>query len=270
MNDLLQKAMLLIDGFHLKELDTYGQNFLIDEGILDEEIRLAELKPDDIVLDIGAGLGYEVDKMRTTCKIVAIEKHFKLFSYLLDKYELDKNVRLINGDALDIIYPKFNKVVSNPPYNIADRILKKLIRYDFQSGVMILPKDLSDGLGGNGKQNKLSMLISSFIEFKEIRDVPKEAFYPSPRVMSKMVKLKRKPYDFLQSVLKRDEMTVKNAVLRAYQEIAEKTKRQSREFLSKLDVDKFNFKDKEIKKLDMQEFTQFLSFLNNTNNELSA
>lgn len=261
MSELLDKTMLLVKSFQLGDLNSSGQNFLIDETVLKKEITLADLKSSDVVLDIGAGFGYEISEIRKLCKIIGVEKNFKIFSYLINKYELDSNVKLINGDALKIVYPKFNKVISNPPYNIADRILQRLGMCDFESGVMILPKGIAESLTGTGQQNRMSITLRVFIEFEEIETVPKEAFYPAPRVVSKLLKLKRIPYNFVQSVLKRDEMTVKNAILRAHQELEQKTKRESREFLSKLDVGSLQFKDKEIKKLNANELSVLLTFL---------
>jgi 16S rRNA (adenine1518-N6/adenine1519-N6)-dimethyltransferase len=263
MNELLNKTILLIKDFKLENLDASDQNFLIDESIIKRELEAAELKPEDVVLDIGAGFGYVMEEIRKTCKVIGIEKDIKIFSYLINKFELDKNVKLINGDAVKIIYPEFNKVVSNPPYTIVDRILDKLRKYDFDSGVMILPKTISDSIISpeESEQTRFSITLKSFFSFREVMEVPQDAFYPSPRVVSKMVSFKRVPYNMIQGILNREEMTVKNSILRAHQELENKTKRQSAEFFTSLDIGKIRFKDTEIKKLKREELLELLSFI---------
>ncbi len=273
MGELLNKTMLLINGFGLNDLDKSGQNFLIDENIIKKEVDSADLHPDDVVLDIGAGFGYVLGEVNGRCAAVGIEKDVKIFSYLLDKYELVKSIKLINGDALRIIFPAFNKVISNPPYTIVDRILNKLTKYSFASGVMILPKTVSDGLTGSSeykKPNKFLAIQKVFFSFEEIMEVPKEAFYPVPRVTSKMVGIKRKPYDLQQAVIKRDEMTVKNAILRAHQEIGDATKRESRDFLTGIGIEKLEFKDKEVKSLTVDELDRLLSFVTEKYSDLAG
>jgi 16S rRNA (adenine1518-N6/adenine1519-N6)-dimethyltransferase len=261
MGDLLDKTILLINDFKLNDLDAYGQNFLVDETIIKKEVASAELKKEDVVLDIGTGFGYLLEEIKKMCDVIGVEKDVKIFSYLLNKYELSKEVKLINGDVLKIVFPPFTKIVSNPPYTIVDRILNKLTRYVFDSGVMILPKTIADGLTGPSKTNKFFITQKIFFDFKEVMEVPKEAFYPAPRVISKMIKFEKRPYDFIQGIMKRDEMTVKNAILRSHQELGDKTKRESKEFLAGLDMEKLKFKDKEIKSLTTDELTTLISFV---------
>ncbi len=261
MNELLNRTSLLIKDFKLDQLNDSGQNFLVDEEIIKKEIGAAELSKDDIVLDIGAGFGYELAEIIKTCAAIGVEKDVKIFSYLINKYELNPNVKLVNGDILKLVLPKFTKLITNPPYNIVDNILNKLIRYDFLSGVMILPNTISQKLLSGTASNKFSMIQKIFFDFSDVMVVPKEAFYPIPRVTSRMLLIKKKPADFMQSVMLKDEMTVKNAILRTHQELSNKTKRESRGLFSGVDNSSLTFKDKEIKKLNFEELKTLLDFL---------
>jgi Dimethyladenosine transferase (rRNA methylation) len=103
MSDLLKDAKLLIAGLNLKDLDISGQNFLIDEDILKKEIDSADLNFDDTVLNIGSGFGYEINLISKVCKVIGVEKDVKIFSYLINKYELSDKVQLINEDFLMFI-----------------------------------------------------------------------------------------------------------------------------------------------------------------------
>ena len=261
MNDLLDKTSLLIKDFGLDRLNDSGQNFLVDEYIIKREVEAAELSKNDTVLDVGAGFGYELAEIIKTCSAIGVEKDVKIFSYLINKYELNPNVKLVNGDVLKLVLPKFTKLISNPPYNIIDNILNKLVHYDFISGVMILPNTISQSLLVETATNKFSLMQKIFFDFYEIMEVPKSSFYPVPRVTSRMLAIKKKPKDLLQSVMLKDEMTVKNAILRSHQDLANKTKRGSRDSFSKIAAAIVSFRDKEVKKLNFEELKMLITVL---------
>ncbi len=235
MADLLRKTFSLVEDLELKDLERTGQNFLIDEDVIEMEVSAAGLVTSDIVLDIGAGFGFVLDRIRVTCGVIAIEKDPVIYSYLLKRHGLDKNVGLINADALGMHFPAFTKTVSNPPYDIADRILKKLTGYDFARGVMVLPKTLSDSLlGSSGKPTKFATIMREFFKFERLMEVKKDAFYPAPRVTSAMLRFDKKPFGIVQAVLLKDKMTVKNAILRSAVELWASSKRDARKELSYL------------------------------------
>ncbi len=266
MNDLLDRVVLLVKDYGLNDLNKSGQNFLVDSELLRKETSALAPSKDDIVLDIGTGFGFELEELGHECKIVAVEKDVKIFSYLINKYELNKNVQLINGDVLDMVLPVFTKVLSNPPYHLVDRILIKLSRYEFDAGVMILPKTITDGLlNGSADTNatRLTTYLGTFFELKELAGVEKDSFYPPPRVTSRMVLIKKKKRSLAQEVLKKDEMTVKNAILRSVQNTEDKTKRQSRETFKNYEDRLSEIKDKQIKRLNTKEMRTLIEVLEN-------
>ena len=91
--------------------------------------------------------------------------------------------------------------------------------------------------------------------------MPKESFYPQPRVISIMLKFSRKPKSLVQLVLKRDEMTVKNSIERAYQDIEMQTKRESRASVAAIQEKLGEIGKKEVKKLDYQEISKLIEAL---------
>ncbi len=263
---LLEKTQTLIRDYNFSPSEENGANFLIDERTIEKEVQSAELNENDIVLEIGSGFGYLTEQIAKKSKVIAIEKDVKLFSYLVNKFELNQHVILINGDFLDLIPPRFTKVVSNPPYIIVDRILNKLSRYEFDSGVMILPNSLSETILIDGKETRFSFILKKFFDFEYIMDVPKEYFFPSPRVKSQMLKLSKKPRDIFNFVLSMEDSLVKNALLSADQLFKKDTKRESREWLSDIASDKSNkrlleIKDKPIKTLNLAELKYLCEFL---------
>lgn len=261
MNVLLDTTIKLVRDFELENLDKEGQNFLIDENLLNKEIESADLNKKDVVLDIGAGFGYITERAAKLCNVVAIEKDFRLYSYLVSTFELNKNVVLINNDITDMILPKFTKIVSNPPYNIVDRILLKISRYEFVNGVMILPNTLANSLTEGVNETVLSFSLKQFMDFKVICEVEKDKFYPPPRITSKMVWVGRRRTDIVQKVLDRSDSLVKNAILEADSEMNSKTKRNSKDYLLERISYIEDISRKTIKQLNLKELSTLVKFI---------
>ena len=249
----LETVKKLVKDYGISSDNKNGQNFLINKDFLDIELDAAELKQEDVVLEIGAGFGALTEELLKKCTVIAIEKDVGIYSYLINKYELRSNLTLVNGDALEMAFPAFNKIVCNPPYNIVDRILNKLIRYDFDLGVMMLPKSISDQLTGNSEQTRISFIQRAFFDFQGITDVPKSAFYPEPRVTSIMVKFRRKRNDMMQEIIKHDEMTLKNAIMRSDYVLNSKTKRESKIKIESVRETVGDLLDKEVKRFNLGE-----------------
>ncbi len=261
MGQLKDLTVKLVQDDRIKSDNENGQNFLVDEEILSKEIENAELKPSDIVLDIGAGFGSIESIVSKKCHIVAVEKEIKCYSYLIDKYEIDPNVQIINADALEIIYPKFNKIISNPPYNITDRIIDKLSFYDFDYGVMIIPNTISKQLLFNENETRFSFIEKIFFQFEEITEVKKESFYPMPRVTSKMVKITKKPNDIFQEIFRRREMLLKNAFMNAMISLNSKTKRESKKVFEDLPEKIRLIGNKQVKELNLSEMSDIIKYI---------
>src|SRR4030042_3085756 len=125
-----------------------GQNFLIDKNIAILEVKQANIESDDTVLEIGPGLGILTKLLAEKAKrVIAIEIDENLINKL--KKTLPENVDLIHEDALNIDFetlPKFNKIVSNLPYQISSPITFKFLDYDFESAILIYQKEFAERL----------------------------------------------------------------------------------------------------------------------------
>lgn len=121
----------LLEKYGIKPFKGWGQNFLINEGILKKIIETANIKPSDYILEIGPGIGTLTQELaKKAKKVVAIEKDKKMMQILKEILGDLKNLKIINADALEIIpeslFRKNNyKVVANLPYNIAAATIRK-------------------------------------------------------------------------------------------------------------------------------------------------
>ncbi|MBI5682096.1 MAG: 16S rRNA (adenine(1518)-N(6)/adenine(1519)-N(6))-dimethyltransferase RsmA [Deltaproteobacteria bacterium] len=180
----------------------FGQNFLTDKNIANKIVRLADIKSDDVVLEIGSGIGALTDLLvETGAKIIAVEIDRTLFSILSERFSCKKNIKILNDDALKISYKdmaarfgKKLKVVSNLPYNISTPILFKFLdeRQAFSSLVLMLQKEVAERIAAKPSckdYGVLSVFVQMFMGTKVEFRIPPSAFYPNPKVYSSVLML---------------------------------------------------------------------------------
>jgi len=177
-----------------------GQNFLINQEVVEREINYACPNRDDVILEIGPGTGIITKKLAEKAKqVIAIEIDTRLVEKL--KENLPNNVKLINADALKIdldMLPAFNKIVSNLPFQISSPITFKLLNYPFTKAILIYQKDFAERMiakKGSKKYSRLSVGINYKTHCRILETIPKEFFYPIPKVDSCIVELipRKKP-----------------------------------------------------------------------------
>jgi len=172
-----------------------GQHFLIDEKIANRQIQYASLGKEDTVLEIGPGLGVLTSLLlKKAGKVIAIEKDTRLCHFLRDNL---RGLELINADALKIDLPRFDKIVSNLPYQISSPITFKLLDSDFQTGILMYQKEFAERLvaeKGMEGYSRLSVKVYYKAKSEILEVVPRKAFYPEPEVDSAIVRIEgRKP-----------------------------------------------------------------------------
>ena len=194
----------------------FGQNFLIDDNILDEISTSACINYDELIIEIGPGLGnltsYLLKKSRY---VLLVEIDNNMIEILNDRFKENTNYSLINEDILKIdldekiskIEEDLNfsfkkvKVVANLPYYITTPILFKLLQDSKRVDeiVVMVQKEVADRMVASPKSKEygiLSVMIKYLADAKIIIKVPKEAFIPSPNVTSSVIKLvKNKKYE---------------------------------------------------------------------------
>lgn len=161
----------------------------------------ASLSRDDVVLDIGAGLGFLTRFLADKCKyVLAVESDSRLVRILREQRGDLPNVKIIEGDVLEVQMSQFNKVVSAPPYYISSSMLLWLFNKDFECAVLIFQKEFANRLVasiGGEDYGWLTVVTYYHAEVELLDEVPKWTFYPQPEVNSIIVRLKpRRPPPF--------------------------------------------------------------------------
>lgn len=192
--NLLQRAkhLLRLYGFFPKK--RLGQHFAVDSDMLQRLVSHASLTEDDVILEVGAGLGFLTKLLSGKCKkVVAVEVDPNIVGILRGQLRGLQNVDLIEGDILKVSLPPFSKVVSAPPYSISSPLLFRLLENKFDSAVLILQKEFAERLAasvGSKDYGRLTVTIYYRAEVELLDYVPRTMFYPPPDVDSMMVRLK--------------------------------------------------------------------------------
>ena len=175
-----------------------GQHFLIDEAILDTIVVAAELSPEDIVIEIGPGLGVLTGELaRGAGKVIAVELDTRLASLLKHRLACLPNVDVINADILKVSPSQLlegksdYKVVANLPYYITSPILRRFVEASPKPSLMVVmvQKEVGEAIvAGPGEMSLLAVSLQVYSKPKIISHVPSQSFYPPPKVDSAIVR----------------------------------------------------------------------------------
>jgi 16S rRNA (adenine1518-N6/adenine1519-N6)-dimethyltransferase len=172
----------------------FGQHFLIDLSVASREVEYAKLTNDDVVLEIGPGLGVITRLLAQKAKqVIAIEIDQRLVDKL--KTTLPENVTLIYGDALSIDFqtlPRFTKIVSNLPFEISSPITFKFLESSFSRAILIYQKDFAErlvALPGKKEYSRLTVGVSYKAHCRILENISRSCFSPAPKVDSSIVEL---------------------------------------------------------------------------------
>jgi 16S rRNA (adenine1518-N6/adenine1519-N6)-dimethyltransferase len=178
-----------------------GQNFLIDRNILEVIERLAELTPDDVVLEIGGGLGVLSERLAArAAHLHVVEVDRRLEQPLRDVLRPFSNatLHLADATALDLgsLAPPPSKVVANLPYGVAATVILRTVQElgGVHSWVVMVQREVGERLAaapGTGTYGATSVLAQLSCEVKVLRPVARTVFRPVPNVDSVLVGLRR-------------------------------------------------------------------------------
>ena len=194
-------SLTQLKNYKIRPNKKLGQNFLVDDKVLEEIIALYDLKKDEVVVEIGAGLGALTTRLAPRVrKVLAIEIDKALVGLLKDEIVKDKNVEVITQDVLLFDFPEVAKlyggklkVLGNIPYSISAPLLFKLLedKNSLYMAILMFQNEVADRIVANPGTKDYGVLsvfsqISAAVS-KELL-IPRYSFYPQPKVDSAVVR----------------------------------------------------------------------------------
>lgn len=208
-------------GFRLTK--SLGQNFLTDKNIIDNIIEASNIGENDLVIEIGPGIGVITKEAAAKAgSVIAVEIDKNLIPILQETLADETNVKIINRDILKtnltaVIeeekknFPQMEsvRIIGNLPYYITTPIIMKLLEdgVPADSITVMMQKEVADRIKaapGNKERGALSVAVQYYCQVVKVTDVPKEVFVPAPKVDSTVLRLdirKEKPVELKDNKL---------------------------------------------------------------------
>ena len=265
MSEALNETKYLFKKYKVKANKNLGQNFLIDDDALQDIVNGANINSNDLVIEIGPGLGSLTKLLlKKAKKVVCIELDKKMVKILKDRFILDKNLEIINNDVLKLDInaiikeqKKQNldienvKIVANLPYYITTPIIMKLLEeeLDLESITIMIQKEVADRLvaiPGDKNTGAITYTVYYYASSEKILEVPNTSFIPEPEVTSEVIKLnirkepvvktqnKEKLFKIIKCAFMQKRKTLVNSL---YNAKILQDKKQGIEILKKLNID---------------------------------
>lgn len=202
-----EETQAILNTYKIQANKSLGQNFLIDDNVIESIIESSEIEKEDLIIEIGPGLGVLTDRLlKKSDNVVVIELDKRMISILKNRFYLNKNLEIINDDVLKVDLEeliknkkqqnKINKVkiVANLPYYISTPIIMKLLenRLEISEIIVMVQKEVAERLSaktGEREAGAITYAVEYYAQATKIIDVPKESFIPSPKVESQVIKL---------------------------------------------------------------------------------
>lgn len=195
----------LLKKYGIKLTKSLGQNFLTDDKVVTRIVDTAEITPDDMVMEIGPGIGSMTGELASRAgKVIAVEIDKYLIPALKDNMKEFSNLEIINEDIMkvnvkDITGNNQNmrlKVVANLPYYITTPIIMKLLEEenDIELMVFMVQKEVAQRMvakPGKKDYGALSVAVQYYSQPEKAFDVPPQCFVPQPEVDSTIIKLEK-------------------------------------------------------------------------------
>ena len=212
---ILKDTKFIMDKYHITANKNLGQNFLIDDDTVSGIVDAANVSKDDLIIEIGPGLGtLTKERLDRAGKVICIELDKRMIEILNDRFSMYDNFKVLNDDVLKVNLKeliekekvKTTKIVANLPYYITTPIIMKLLeeRLDIETITVMIQKEVADRLvtkPGTGDTGAITYAIHYYTNPKRVLEVPNTAFIPEPKVNSTVINLE---------VLKEPKVAVKD------------------------------------------------------------
>lgn len=203
MESAYKETMFILKKYNISANKSLGQNFLIDDNVIQNIVESANITKEDLVIEIGPGLGTLTARLLEKAKkVIAIELDNRMINILNNRFSLYENFELINEDVLKVdlrtLISKNKaekvKVVANLPYYITTPIIMKLLedKLEIESITVMVQKEVAKRLTakpGDKLSGAITYSVNYYCEPEEVIIVPNLSFIPEPEVESEVIKL---------------------------------------------------------------------------------
>lgn len=206
MENLYNKTKFILKKYNISANKSLGQNFLINDSVVDKIVESAEITKNDLVIEIGPGLGNLTEfLLEKAGKVIAIELDQRMLEILNDRFSLYDNFEIINEDVLkvnlnELISKNKNseiknaKIVANLPYYITTPIIMKLLeeKLDIETITVMVQKEVADRLiavPGEKLSGAITYSVYYYATSENVTIVENNSFIPEPEVDSEVIKL---------------------------------------------------------------------------------
>ena len=208
MENLEEKTRSIMRKYGISAQKSLGQNFLINEDVVENIVNASEISKNDLVIEIGPGLGTLTESLiEKAGKVIAIELDERMLKILNDRFSIYENFEVINKDVLKVDLAeliqtekknnnlKSAKIVANLPYYITTPIIMKLLEeeLEIESITVMIQKEVADRLiaiPGEKLSGAITYSVYYYAESEKIMIVENNSFIPEPEVQSEVIKLK--------------------------------------------------------------------------------
>ena len=208
MNNIYNETKFILKKYGIHANKSLGQNFLINEEVINQIIEKAEIDEKDLVIEIGPGLGTLTSRLLEKAgKVICVELDDRMITILNDRFKLYNNFELIHDDILKVDLNKIInenllennninkiKIVANLPYYITTPIIMKLLeeKLNITSITVMIQKEVADRLiavPGEKNAGAITYSVYYYAEAEKVLDVANNSFIPEPSVTSTVIKL---------------------------------------------------------------------------------
>jgi len=184
----------ILEKFNTKPKKGLGQNFLIDKNILQKIIESSDIKPEDIILEVGPGVGALTQELaKKAQKVIAVEKDETMCKILKEDLKDFKNIEIINEDILKFkIEEKKYKVIANIPYYLTSPLIRKFLEEGNQPQeiILMIQKEVAQRICSKvPDMNLLAVSVQFYADPKILFTVSKNSFWPIPKIDSAIIKI---------------------------------------------------------------------------------
>lgn len=191
----------LLKKYETRPIKKFGQNFLIDRVVIRRFLEAADLKKEDIILEVGPGIGNLTQELAKKAKgVIAVEKDQKMIEILKETLRDFKNVEIIQGDIRKTQISKLKtqsyKVMANLPFYLTAPVIRKFLELDPPAGeppkemVFIVQKEVAQRICTKvPDMNLLAVSVQFYSKPKIIAYVSKKSFWPQPKVDGAIIKI---------------------------------------------------------------------------------